>query len=35
MSHPQDLTITLNGHQQIPDVIAGVTFTDGVKQQAA
>ncbi len=25
----------LNGHDQIPDVIAGVTFTDGVKQQAA
>ena len=25
----------LNGHDQIPDVIAGVRFTDGVKQQAA
>ena len=25
----------LNGHDQIPDVIAGVTFTDGVKQHAA
>lgn len=25
----------LNGHEQIPDVIAGVRFTDGVKQQAA
>lgn len=25
----------LNGHDQIPDVIAGVTFTDGIKQQAA
>jgi len=25
----------LNGHEQIPDVIAGVTFTDGVKKQAA
>jgi len=25
----------LNGHDQIPDVIAGVTFTDGVKKQAA
>ena len=25
----------LNGHELIPDVIAGVTFTDGEKQQAA
>jgi len=25
----------LNGHDQIPDVIAGVRFTGGVKQQAA
>jgi hypothetical protein len=32
---PQSRWRRLNGHEMIQDVIAGVTFTDGEKHQAA